>query len=236
MKEAKYLSRLESGIKERHYHVYDLETTTDLERVYLVGFASQWEYRFFESEPKYPEQSGSPVDQFLRWLFAQPNLVGDWFYAHNAGNFDVLYLVRWLLEHESRFRVEVVPLQSSVLMLTVVDKESNPKRPSKWTFVDSLRLMSSSLDKLGKAFGLGGKVEDVNYDTLHLDPRRYEYLRRDCELLYACLGKFYSMIHEIGGNVGVTAPATAMLTFRRRFLKKPIPINQHFEGCKCETE
>ena len=63
--------RLPRGKPEKPFEVYDLETTTDLTRVYLAGWYDGREYRYFESLPLPPDSPGSAVDQFCRWYFAR---------------------------------------------------------------------------------------------------------------------------------------------------------------------
>lgn len=201
----------------------------------MVGFRDKDHYRYFESEPTLPEESGSAVDQFMRWLLADERYRGVWLYAHNGGNFDVLYILKWMIAHAGElYRFELIPVQSTILSLEVLWKNERQKsgQGKGITFLDSFRLMSASLDKLGQAFGLGGKVPNIDYDTLHLDERRYEYLERDCTLLYRCVEHFHSLIYNAGGDVAMTAPGVAMQSFRRKFLNEPIPANRHFPNCE----
>ena len=247
-----YLKPLASKIKHRDFAVYDIETITDLTKAYLLGFYDGKSYTLFErnvdgsSIADYPETDCGAVDRFLQWLTSTGRrYTKTWIYAHNAGNFDALYILRWFLDHQDRFRLELTPLNSSILILTVHSKSD---RHAKWTFIDSYRLMSAKLDAIGKAFGLGQKVkiyecscdpkkedcercQSAAYETLQSNPKRYEYLERDCKLLYSCLERFYELIYSVGGDIGITAPSTSMLTFRRRFLNHDIPINRHFIGC-----
>lgn len=239
-----YLRPLLGKVKPRKFAVFDLETTVNLEKVYLVGFYEtyirHWDVRKEDSRGSYsrafyPEDPRGPVSQFLTWLFSTDEYCKHWIYAHNGGNFDFLYVIKWLLQHSEEYSFQVVPLQSSVLCLTVNDK--NSKR--KWTFLDSFRLMNASLEKLGQAFVGEGKVkqdnkEKVDYNTLHRNPLRYSYLQQDCTLLYRCLETFYGEVYAQGGDIGMTAPSTAMKLFRRMYLKKWVPTTLHFPGCGCE--
>jgi hypothetical protein len=248
--QVKYLAPLTGKIRPRKFAVYDLETNTDLDKVHLVGFKDENHYRYFEADSSTPEESklcrpedkGSAVDKFMVWLLGRDKYSSKrgsvWIYAHNAGNFDVLYLIRWLYAHRERYSYNTIPLQSSVLCMEVTDK-AYPSR--KWMFFDSLKLMNAALEKLGKAFGLGGKVQPYKdtpaekkkfYDTLHVNPIRYDYLKTDCTLLYACLEKFYTLIYSNGGDIGFTGPGTAMASFRRTDLKELVPINRHYERCE----
>jgi hypothetical protein len=215
--ELSWLTPLSSTKREKRNWVYDLETTTDLQKVYLVGCYDGETYRYFESVPMYPEDDGGAVDQFMRWLLSSAGQytrrLGRW-WAHNGGNFDVLYLLRWV--QRNQVPAQAIPQQSTIVCLTVGSGRHQ------WEFVDSYRLMRGSLDDLGKAFGLGSKVPNIDYETLHLDPRRYEYLERDCRLLHGCLDVFSRVVVRNGGTVAITVASTAMNTFRSRFLKKPI--------------
>ncbi len=238
-----FLKPLEGKVRQKPFAVFDIETTIHLEQAFLLGFYDGQRYTYFEdkkgsiSQPRHPEDSRGPVSQFLTWLFASQTYCKHWIYAHNGGNFDFLYLVRWLMGHTEEYSFNVVPLQSSILCLEVSDKPQPPRKtPRTWTFLDSYRLMNAPLEKLGQALVGEGKVKDINFKTLHRNPNRYEYLKQDCILLYHCLETFYGMVQAMGGEIGMTAPASAMKSFRRMHLDKWIPINQHFPGCDCDTE
>ena len=236
----------------------DIETTVHLEQAFMVGFYDGHTYKLFEdhrksiSQPHFPEDARGPVSQFLSWLFANKVYVNHWIYAHNGGSFDFLYLIRWLIAHTEEYSFNVVPLQSSILCLEVTEKRRRGRRktPLTWTFLDSYRLMNAGLEKLGKALvgqgktvkqHLDGSIVDEKskveverfYGTLHRNKQRYEYLRQDCVLLYRCLEEFAGMVLGVGGGLGMTAPSSAMKTFRRMHLDKWVPINACFPECEC---
>ncbi len=229
-----YLKPLTSKIRNRQFATFDLETSTDLVCCYLAGFYDGETYRYFESPMLKPEEPNSAVDQFLTWLTSTGRTYkSHWLYAHNGGNFDFLYVLRWFLNRPDDYSLEITPVQSSILALTV---RSKTDEQVKWSFVDSYKLMNAKLEDIATTFNLGGKVKNIDYETLHLDPRRYEYLETDVKILYNALSKFFGLIYDLGGDIGVTAPATSMLTFRRRFLSKDIPINRHFADCKARDD
>jgi hypothetical protein len=96
-------------------------------------------------------------------------------------------------------------------------------RQKKFEFRDSMRLMVAGLDDIAKTLLGQGKVGDINYETLHLDPRRYEYLNRDCVALYECILKFREIVcNRLGGAMGLTAAATAIETLRTGYLQRTI--------------
>ncbi len=238
-----YLRPLTGKVKPRKFAVFDLETTISLEKAYLLGFYDGSNFRHWDilkkdkqgsySQPLFPEDVRGCVSQFLTWLFETDTYSKHWIYAHNGGNFDFLYIVQWLLHHSEQFSFQVIPLQSSILCLTVRDKTKS--KSFKWTFLDSFRLMNASLEKLGQAFVGEGKIkESIDYKTLHRNPMRYAYLQQDCTLLYRCLDTFYNEVYAQGGDIGMTAPSTSMKMFRRVYLKKWVPTTLHFPGCGCE--
>lgn len=58
------------------------------------------------------------------------------------------------------------------------------------------------------------------------------YNALDCKVLYVGLSKFHDLVEEkLGGEVGITAPATSMKLFRRRYQNEYIHRNAHFKEC-----
>ena len=197
------------------FEVYDIETTTNLREVYLVGWYDGTEYKYWESKPLPPEDPRSAISQFCTWLFMRKR--ADPLYAHNGGNFDHLYVLKWLLTHATQASIELIPTQSSILLMTVI------LEGVRYEFRDSMRLMVGGLDTLAKALLGQGKVEGINYETLHLDPIRYEYLKRDCVALYDCMVKFRVTVKDgLGGSMGLTAAATAINTIKTSYLAHSI--------------
>ncbi len=158
------------------------------------------------------------------------------------------------MEHDQEYSFNTIPLQSSILCLEVTEKHCRGRRktPITWTFVDSYRLMNAKLDKLGKALVKEGKTikqhiggaivnedsqEEVErfYAELHRNPQRYKYLFQDCTLLHRCLIAFSGMIYDMGGDIGITAPSSAMRTYRRLYMPGCVPVNPHFKWCACGT-
>lgn len=202
-------------LKSKKFAVYDIETTTDLQKVYLVGFFDGTAYRYFESEPLPPTDFRSAISQFCMWYFSGKNRCA--IYAHNGGNFDHLFVLRWLLTFKPDCSIEFVPTQSSVLLMTVTIGKQ------KYEFRDSMRLMPASLDSIAKTLLGEGKLENINYDNLHLDPRRYEYLQRDCLQLYSVLHLWKQTVEsKLRGGCGLTVAATAIETLRRGYLQKTL--------------
>jgi hypothetical protein len=213
-----------AGLPE--FEVLDIETSTDGKNCYMVGWTDgtggigngcdRGGYRFWESPLLPPDDPRSAVGMFCHWYFNgkkhRPPI-----YAHNGGNFDFLYILKWL-ESNCPALINIIPAQSAILQMKVkVDKKG------KKVFRDSARLMPGSLDKLMKAFLGKGKLGEIDYETLHTDPRRYEYLEYDCRGLHACIEKFRDLVTgPLGGEMGITNSSTAIRTLQHGYLKRSI--------------
>jgi hypothetical protein len=232
------LEPLRKRSKIQPFEVYDIETTTDLKRVYLVGWYNGVDYQYWESIPLPPEHPESAMSLFLKWRFHHPTRSPQ--YAHNGGNFDAVFALSSIIAQFKSLEVEIIPSQSSILLMKVIDKETR----STWKFLDSARTLPDSLDNLGKCFLNEGKIEIDDYATLHLNPNRYAYLKRDCTLLYNVLSKYFRLLYDkLGGQAGISAASTALATYRSSYQPRPLPeISEHatqlaragYYGGRCE--
>lgn len=104
-----------------------------------------------------------------------------------------------------------------------VRRKSNAKHV--WHFLDSIRLLPDSLDNLAKCFLGREKIKDgIDYETLHTNPLRYDYLRSDCVLLFDVLSEYFRLLYDkIGGVSGISAASTSLATYRASFQRKSIP-------------
>ncbi|MGK2953689.1 MAG: DNA polymerase [Thiobacillus sp.] len=246
---SKLLCRLRGSIKGRRFATIDIEARQWV-NAYAVGFYDGKEYVDFIGEGTCIKDA---IDHVL-----QPKYAGLWIYAHNGGNYDFLFFLRRLLEKDMqrRFRVEVTPVGSTVICIEVHERESGEHIPGcdtpscpgcvtrtsgkahvelKWTFVDSVRLMPLPLDDLGETFGIGRKVTlSMSYDDLaRVENRKLmrDYLRKDCVLLYEAVARMHKVINGLGGQVGITLPATSLDLWRRKYLHEDIYTNRHFREC-----
>jgi len=220
------------------YAVYDIETTTDLKNVYLVGYFDGADYRYWESTPLPPEDPRSAMGQFMEWYLSEPRK--QWLYAHNGGNFDTVFALAYLLKNRPDLGVQLIPSQSSILMMEVLHHGGN----NKWLFLDSARTLPDSLDNLGKCFVGKSKIEVKDYATLHLDPDRYRYLEQDCRLLYDVLEEYFNLLYDkLKGQAGVSAASTALKTYRTSYQDKVLPgiepetaafVRLGYYGGRCE--
>lgn len=213
------LEPLRKKPKKRLFSVFDIETSTDLMNVYLVGYYDGKRYAYYESPLLPPEHPDSAMTKFLRWYLSRATRRN--LYAHNGGNFDSVFLLKSLTVNFPEFNATIIPSNSTILKLSI----THPPDEWEWTILDSARTLPDSLNNLGLCFTGRGKAEfGGDYDTLHLNPLRYDYLKQDCVLLYNTLvAAFAKLEHRIGGRVSISAASTALATYRAGYQDTPIP-------------
>jgi hypothetical protein len=173
-------------------------------------------------EEEYYKPDGC-IDRVMRYILRK-EFKGRIIYAHNAGRFDYLFLLPWVMEfgRSLGFEWEVVPVSSAIQLLKIVQPASH----AEWLFLDSFKLIPLALDTAAKTFGFEGKVSH-DLSLPEDDPAWFEYLKGDCVQLYKVLEKFHDLVeNHLLGEVGMTAPSTAVKILRRRYLKSPIPRNE----------
>lgn len=248
-----FLEPLTGTVKRKKFCVVDIESKKDdtqeagFTRPFLVGTydPTEDEYVQFRNLPHLADRDwwerhilpGGCVDQFLNYVLSK-RFVGYNIYAHNGGSFDHLFWLAWLTMHRDEFEFEVVPVQSSIQKIEVWRRpEAGGKIKERWTFLDSMKLLPMGLERACKTFGLPGKKQhDLNmHESL---PLWDEYLQQDCFALAEVMTKAHDLIeHVLGGEVGMTTPATSMKLFRRQFLGRGespnrIPRHAHWPDCK----
>ena len=180
---------------------------------------------------------GGCVDRFMRAALTK-KYANAWFYAHNGGNFDFLFLLPWLALFAESMGLSTRFIPAGTSGLLAVDVFDKHKRWRKWRFVDSLKLLPMSLAKAAVAFNVGekyarmgggviydaqGREFDMRNDPDERDIGWLDYNESDCRLLYGVLEKAHDLLeNELGGEIGLTAPSTSMRTYRRRFLEFPV--------------
>lgn len=201
-------------------------------RPFLAGFYDGTRYQAFRDTNPGGDvmtrnfRDGGCIDRLMHACLSGKRH-GWTYYCHNGGGFDFLFFLPWLMANLDRKKLvmELVPVGNSRLLSIHVRVIG--QKWGGWKFVDSLRLLPMALDQAGKAFGIGGKLavdgKPFDFNTPSSDPGWELYNQRDCVLLFDVLGVAHAMVeNEFGGEMGLTAPATAMKTFRRAFLKAPI--------------
>lgn len=231
-----FLTPLTGEVTRKNFLVCDVESKEDdtqkagFTRPFMVGVYGGSRYvPFFDTnrgdghpwEERYWRPGGC-VDLFMRAVLVKRH-AGFHVYAHNAGRFDYLFLLPWLMTvgRELGFMFSIMPVASSIQVLDVWKGENN--KHSRIRFLDSFKLIPTSLDKAAKGFGLPGKLKhDLNLPEDDLSWPVYN--KQDCTELYGVLEKFHHYVENVlGGEVGITAPATSVKLLRRKYLPAKLP-------------
>lgn len=250
-----FLTPLTGAVKRKKFATWDLESkdgpteNAGFTRVFMAGFYDGADYTPFFDQSSWKEEKlswklrpflpGGCIARLMEHALTD-KYRGYSFYAHNAGSFDFLHILPWLVRNkiERGLELSLVPLGASSLLAIDVWRTRN--KWQKWRFIDSVRLLPMSLDQAGKSFARGRKNEiqgqqilgaDGKPFTIHYpekDPGWIPYNRQDCVLLYDVLERVHDLVElDFHGEVGLTAPSTAIKTFRRAHLAKPIARDVH---------
>lgn len=147
------------------------------------------------------------AEDFFDHEFTRENS-GCWFYAHAGGLADITHLIDLLIARG--YHVSMTFSGSSAVRVEV-----RKGRNLHWTLVDSLFTIPSSLDDIGKKFGMA--KGSVRWDAPIGELRDYNEV--DCDILLTALNHLQEMIRGLGSELNSTMASTAMRLFRRRFLK-----------------
>ena len=214
-----YLTPLTSAIKRKHFATFDLESK-DGESETIPGFTRVFLAGFFDGE-SFDSFRGSDSIGNLMCHMLQPKYLGWHLYAHNGGRFDFLHLLPWLANEGKRlgFQFCAIPAgKSGGIQILDIWKGRGKQRKGKWRLLDSIKLIPLALAKACATFNLPGK-DSLPLDTHESDPQWEVYNEQDCRALWSVLGRFHTMVEDkLGGEVGITTPATAMKTWRRKYL------------------
>jgi len=161
--------------------------------------------------------------------------------AHNGFGFDFITFNQWLLDNRKRYGIaddDITYLSSESLLISVIIQWNGKQ----FTFLDTLRYFpATKLQALAESF-LNESKDDVpdDYISRMEDYKRdyptqyYDYLRKDCEILYRVYVEFREEINGFTdiGELGLSAGSTAMKSFRR-WLNKNYPRTRIFS---CPTD
>lgn len=233
-----YLTPLTADIKRKRFATFDLESK-DGESQTIPGFTRVFLAGFFDGE-EYESFRGADCIADLMSYMLQPRFAGWHLYAHNGGRFDFLHLLPWLagIGKSLGFRFCVIPAGKSggIQILDIWQVNAKGKRKGKkWRLLDSIKLIPLALEKACKTFKLPGK-DTLPLTTHENDPSWELYNEQDCRALWSVLGRFHTMVEDnLGGEVGITTPATAMKTWRRKYLLHKIPRGEDAHEFVFET-
>lgn len=217
-----YLTPLTAAIKHKRFATFDLESK-DGESETVPGFTRVFLAGFFDGESFESFRGPDSIGYLMRDML-QPKYLGWHLYAHNGGRFDFLHLLPWLANEGKRLGYQFCAIpagKSGGIQILDIWKSGKNKR-GKWRLLDSIKLIPLALAKACATFNLPGK-DSLPLDTHESDPQWEVYNEQDCRALWSVLRRFHTMVEErLGGEVGITTPATAMKTWRRKYLPHKI--------------
>ena len=236
MESSDFFTPITGKVRKQKFAAVDIESKHEdtqragFTRPFMCGLYDGRQFKpFYDDNPEIDYRfrwysPGGCVDRFMRAALTK-KYRGYTFYAHNGGRFDFLFFLTWLAEmgQDMGYTFSLIPVSSSIQLLTVQGRNKSDQ----WKFVDSYKLMPMSLDKAAKSFQLPGKLKH----DLHIPEWDREswnkYNKQDCVQNYEVMVKFHHYVNNVLlGEVGITAPATAMKLYRRRYLQSELPRNQ----------
>lgn len=204
------LTTMSKAIEYEQIIAIDIETASD-GKLLDIGCFDYVGYRTFQTWLK-----------FFDWLLLNHN--GARIIAHNGFGFDFITFNQWFLQNFKRYGFDdndITYLSSESLLIAMILRHNGVS----YTFLDTMRYFpGQSLQKLAESF-LGESKNDVpddfisrmeDYKRLH-KKEYYQYLQKDCELLYRIYWEFRDEINTFTniGELGMSAGSTAMKSFRR---------------------
>ena len=209
---------------------YDEKTKSTWLNPYALGF--------YDGVSQIKFKGRNCVYEFINYVCGKERYRACSIYAHNGGKFDFNFILEELRKLDYGF--EIITQGSRIIELKIFTDKSGSglhekgelrKAYNNIKLIDSYALLKSSLDKLTKDFDVEHKKINFmdkpntknDYEYLyHLfkigDPLFDEYLMNDCIGLYEVLKKFFKLIKDNGGKIGITTASTAMKTFQKSYI------------------
>ncbi len=136
------------------------------------------------------------------------------FWCHNGSGFDFLVLFPDML---SNLRWSVISSGTKIIMgkyrLTNKDYVK---------FYDSLNLLNSSVEKIGKALGLPKLTMEYSNQG-EPNEEEWEYCKRDCEIIMKALQRLYDMCNVLKPSIA----AQSLAYWRKLYLPSTIYVNEY---------
>ncbi len=162
------------------------------------------------------------------------------FVAHNGGKYDFIPVIEELTERVNKndgLEIEILTkgANNTPFFVKISDENDKPRY-----LQDSMALMPRSLDSLTKSFTPDMTKGDFDFNKIDKwkdmpkDDRKkmLEYLKRDCESLYAVLDEFTSILLELtNGDTPpqLTVGSTAMAAYRSHFMPNDLVIEDCYK-------
>lgn len=149
-----------------------------------------------------------------------PGNSGRRYYAHFGGGADMVFMLKELAQLPSDYTVSGVFSGSAAIVVRVA------RGACEWLFLDSFWTLRVRLAKIGEWLGFPawkGNVKDMTFAEL------CTYNEQDCKVLHTAMVRTQETILDVGGELGITIASTAMKTFLRKYMKKPIRNSEELD-------
>ena len=209
----KVLTPIDTKIKDVRISAFDIEND-EQNRTTIVGHYDGSNYKDFGTER-----------DFLEYYLSK-QFDGSICYAHNGSGFDFQRLLVPLVDNTLGVNYRWF-LNGGKLICGSLTRKQERGRAHRWTFSDSARIYTGSLDKLAQGILGAGKVG--TYDTKDYNKLR-DYNELDCRLLYSLMDKLKDASKTLGFQMRVTA-ASCSFDYLRRELPHSIylPASEYFD-------
>ena len=190
-----------------------------------LGFQEQIEDYFLVDELYFEDK-----ERFTRWVLKFSKYYKRvYVYAHNT-SFDIRESVSFPLLRKAGFEISVFNPQPKQFIVNFERKQEKGKRKWRIIFTDTLNLYPSSLEEIGKLLGVEKLEKELGLDRANLEDAIKEgkwhlvlkYNVRDTQITAMAVIIREKIVNELGGQLRLTNPSTALDLFRRRFLKTKI--------------
>ncbi len=190
-----------------------------------LGFQEQIEDYFLVDELYFEDR-----ERFTRWVLKFSKYYKRvYVYAHNT-SFDIRESVSFPLLRKAGFEISVFNPQPKQFIVNFERKQEKGKRKWRIIFTDTLNLYSSSLEEIGKLLGVEKLEKELGLDRANLEDAIKEgkwhlvlkYNVRDTQITAMAVIIREKVVNELGGQLRLTNPSSALDLFRRRFLKTKI--------------
>lgn len=181
-----------------------------------LGFEPQVEDYFLVDELYFEDR-----ETFTKWVLDYAKRVGNiYVFAHNI-SFDIREAVDFDILRKAGFDITVFNPQPKQFIIKFVKRKG--KRKYSITFTDTLNLYPASLEEVGRTIGMEKLAKKFGLDRANLDRYDFEtvlkYNVRDTQITASAVIIREKIVNELGGQLRLTNPSTAMDLFRRKFLK-----------------
>lgn len=229
-------------MRKSTYFTADFETSTP-EWVEKDGYARVWAYAICEIGNPNNFIYGNNIEDFMKFCMGKKNYT---MYFHNL-KFDSSYILNYLLSNSFVLAETEEEVKSKTFRVVINDMgmiyslevyfTKNGKNINKVTFLDSLKLLNFSVEKIAKDFNLPLSKLELDYSNYRevghvLSPHEVEYIKHDVEIMARALDIMFKekLTHMTIGSCALNNFMDNYKNFERMF---PILTREEHLAIKC---